>query len=121
MAHVKVDFNFNPGTCNQTWIIQNPDGQITWQIATAPKEVQDNKALKLNFFDYEDRVGEIDIYLSPVIDLSSVPAATLTFDVAHARFQSSNDRLQVLALINCEDITNGTVLFDKAGSLLSTG
>ncbi len=102
------------------WSIQNPDGQITWQVVTAPKESLINKALQLNCFDYEDKVGEIDTYLSPVINLTSALAATLTFDVAHARFQFSNDRLKVVALKNCEDISKGTVVYDKTGASLAT-
>ena len=102
------------------WIIHNPDGQITWEIATAPNELAANKALKLNYFDYEDKIGEIDIFLSPILDLTSAPAATLSFDVAHARYQSSNDRLQVIAITDCADILEGTVLYNKAGDELKT-
>lgn len=118
-SFIKTPFVENFNTPSR-WIIQNPDGQITWQIVTAPKETPVNKALQLNFFDYEDKVGEIDTYLSPVIDLSLAPTAILTFDVAHARFQSSNDRLKVIALTNCADISKGTVLYDKAGDSLDT-
>ncbi|MEO6106079.1 MAG: choice-of-anchor J domain-containing protein [Cyclobacteriaceae bacterium] len=102
------------------WITQNPDGQITWQVVTAPRDGPNNKALKLNFFAYEDKIGEVDTYLSPVFDLSAAPAATLIFDVAHARFQSSNDRLRVIALKSCQDLLSGTVLYDKAGESLKT-
>ncbi|MEX2234441.1 MAG: choice-of-anchor J domain-containing protein [Cyclobacteriaceae bacterium] len=110
--------NFNvppPG-----WITNNPDGQITWQIVTAANETPGNKALKLNYYDYEDKIGEIDIFLSPILDLSSAPAATLSFDVAHARYQSSNDRLQVIVLKNCEGLSQGTLLYNKPGETLKT-
>lgn len=102
------------------WITRNPDGQITWQIVTAPSDVATNKALKINFFDYEDKVGEIDVFLSPVVDLSAVPAATLSFDVAYAQYQSSNERLQVIVLTDCESRTEGTIIYDKAGDNLET-
>jgi hypothetical protein len=102
------------------WITYNPDGQVTWQIVTAPKDTPANKALKLDYFGYEDKIGEVDTYLSPVLDLSAVPAATLTFEVAHARYQSSNDRLQVVALSNCQDISQGTIVYNKAGDELKT-
>ncbi|HEU5146023.1 MAG TPA: choice-of-anchor J domain-containing protein, partial [Chryseosolibacter sp.] len=102
------------------WITRNPDGQITWQIVTAPSEVSTNKALKMDFFNYEDKVGEIDVFLSPVVDLSSVPAATLTFDVAYAQYQSSNERLQVVVLTDCAPRTEGTIIYDKAGDALQT-
>lgn len=110
--------NFN--TPPSEWVTFNPDGQITWQIVNAPNELPVNKALKLNFFEYEDKVGEVDIFYSPIIDLTSAPAATLTFDVAHARYQASNDRLQVIALVNCQHYTEGTVLYNKAGDELRT-
>ena len=117
-ASTPIAENFN--TQPQGWITQNPDGQITWQIATAPNNSPLNKALKVNFHDYEDHIGEIDIFLSPVLDLKSAPAATLTFDVAHARYQSSNDRLQVVVLTDCEDRSQGTIIYDKAGDALKT-
>ena len=117
-ASTPIAENFN--TQPQGWITQNPDGQITWEIATAPNNTPSNKALKLNFHDYEDNIGEIDIFLSPVLDLKSAPTATLTFDVAHARYQSSNDRLQVIVLTNCEDRSQGTIIYDKAGDALKT-
>jgi hypothetical protein len=113
-------FSENFNTFPAGWIIQNPDGQITWEIATAPKETAVNKALKLNYFDYEDKLGEIDVFLSPVMDLSSAPAATLSFDVAHARYQQSNDRLKVVILTNCQGINEGTVVYNKAGDTLKT-
>lgn len=102
------------------WIIHNPDGQITWEAVTAPDELATNKALKLNYFDYEDKIGEIDVFLSPILDLSAVPAATLSFEVAHARYQSSNDRLQVIVLTNCQEILDGVVVYEKAGDALKT-
>ena len=102
------------------WITRNPDGQITWQIVTAPSDVPTNKALKMDFFNYENKIGEIDIFLSPVVDLSTVPAATLTFDVAYAQYQSSNERLQVVVLTDCENRIDGTIIYDKAGDGLET-
>jgi hypothetical protein len=102
------------------WSTDNPDQQITWALAAAPDDNEDNKAIFMNFFDYEDKLGEIDVFLSPVYDLSSTPVASLVFDISHARFQSSNDRLKVVVLRDCESIDVGTVVFDKAGSALAT-
>lgn len=115
-----VPFAVNFSTQPAGWITYNPDGQITWEIVTAPNEMAGNKALKLNCFDYEDKIGEIDIFLSPVLDLSAVPALTLTFDVAHARYQASNDRLRLIVLTDCEPYSQGTIVYDKAGDALKT-
>lgn len=111
-----VDFSTPPSG----WVTYNPDGQITWQIVTAPGNTPTNQALKLNCYSYEDKVGEVDAYISPVVDLSSAPTATLAFDVAYARFQSSNDRLKVVVLADCQTLYEGTVVYNKAGDTLKT-
>lgn len=102
------------------WTIQNPDEQITWEITTAPNNYTNNKALAIRFYDYEDKLGEVDAVITPVFDLTSVPVASLLFDVAYARYQSSNDRLKVVVLRDCESIDEGTVVYDKAGFELAT-
>jgi hypothetical protein len=119
-AFASAPFTETFNTQPPDWIIQNPDGQITWQIVTAPNETPSNKALKLDCYNYEDKLGEIDIFLSPLIDLSAAPAAALSFDVAHARYLASNDRLQVILLNGCEAISQGTIVYDKAGDALRT-
>lgn len=119
-AFANAPFSEDFTTLPAGWIIHNPDGQITWQLVDAPADNANNKALKLDYFNYDDKVGEIDMFLSPVIDLSSAAAATLSFEVAHARFQLSNDRLKVIVMTDCEDMTQGTVVYSKAGDSLKT-
>lgn len=110
------DFSTQPSG----WITQNPDGQITWTISPAPGHTPGNEALKLDYYNYEDRIGEVDVFLSPVFDLSSVPAAIVTFDLAHARYQGSNDQLKVVVLTDCQDVFEGTTVYDKSGEALRT-
>ncbi|MEO7992199.1 MAG: choice-of-anchor J domain-containing protein [Chryseolinea sp.] len=103
------------------WTIQNPDQKYTWQNVIAANGNASNKAMKMAFYDYEDGEGEIDFLISPVVDLSTKTVAVLTFDVAHARFNSSNDGLRVLVLENCNsDLSQATEIYNKKGSTLST-
>jgi hypothetical protein len=103
------------------WIPSNPDGLFSWEIADAPVGTTPNKSLLLNFYDYEDSEGEIDLLVTPLIDLAQVPVALLLFDVAHARYQSSNDGLKIYLLQNCNtDINDGILVYDKSGSALAT-
>ena len=103
------------------WAVNNPDQQITWNVVSAPGSSPSNQALKLNFYDYEDGKGEIDILTTPLFDLSDAPAAYVSFDVAHARFQNSQDRLRVYVLTGCDDdLFNATILYEKAGAGLAT-
>ena len=111
------DFDVLPAS----WSVNNPDQQITWNVAAAPGSLPSNQAMKLNFYDYEDGKGEIDILTTPVFDLSEAPAAYVSFDVAHARFQNSEDRLRVYVLTGCnDDLFNGTIVYEKSGSDLAT-
>ena len=107
-------------TVPSTWKILNPDQKVTWALASTPANGS-NKAMEMDFFNYEDNLGEIDPLLTPTFSLITAPAALLKFDVAYARFQSSNDGLKVVVLTNCSaDITQGTVVYDKSGATLST-
>ena len=102
------------------WSIINPDQNYTWDLATTP-EGGTNTAMKMEFYNYEDHLGELDLLITPVFDLTSAPAALLKFDIAYARFQSSNDGLRVVLLNNCSmDISAGVEIFNKAGAALAT-
>lgn len=105
-----------------SWTVNNPDGSIGWELETAPDASPTNKAMSINFYEYEDAEGEIDFLTSPGIDLSSVSVAVLSFDVAYSRFQSSsNDGLQIYVLQNCnQNIYEGTLIYNKSGSTLAT-
>ena len=119
-ASMAIPFVENFNTIPATWFIVNPDQNLTWELATTPANGT-NKALKMSFYNYEDHQGEIDLLITPTFDLTSAPAALLKFDVAYARYQSSNDGLKVVLLTNCNvDISQGIVLYNKAGQALST-
>ena len=111
--------NFN--SIPDLWQIINPDLKTTWQIASAPKDDPSNTAAKMDFFNYEDNFGEIDLLVTPLFDLSTEPVALLLFDVAYARFQDDHDGLKVIVLSDCNaDVNQGTVVYDKSGAALQT-
>ena len=59
-----------------------------------------------------------DLILQPV-SLTGLSSATLTFDVAYARYDATfNDRLQVVVSDDCGQTFN--VVYDKASSVLAT-
>jgi hypothetical protein len=116
---VPVSEKFN--TLPDQWLMQNPDGLFSWEIANVPLGSVPNKALLMNFYDYEDSDGEIDVLVSPLIDLSTAPVALLLFDIAHARYQSSADGLKVVVLSNCNsNLNEAEMLYEKSGTTLAT-
>ena len=102
------------------WSIINPDQNYTWELATTP-EGGTNTSMRMEFFNYEDHLGELDLLITPVFDLTDAPAAQLKFDVAYARFQSSDDGLRVILLSDCSmDVSSGVVVYNKSGAALAT-
>ena len=66
-----------------TWSVVNPDGLTTWKNVTAPYLTASNKAMYMDFYNYESQ-GEQDQLVTPVLDLSNDTAAVLKFDRAYA-------------------------------------
>jgi Pregnancy-associated plasma protein-A len=104
-----------------TWSINNPDQQQTWELMPAPATLPTNTAMKLNFYEYEDANGEIDIMTTPVFNLTDAPSAYVSFSVSYAQFQNFNDGLRVYMLTDCNsDLYNGSLIYEKFGSALAT-
>jgi hypothetical protein len=96
------------------WINQNVDDDaVTWttqsNTCNANSAMINNRAI--------DNTGKKD-RLRKVIDLSNMDFATLTFDVAYARYDATKfDRLKVYA-VSCTGIQ--TLIYDKSGTALAT-
>jgi hypothetical protein len=96
------------------WINQNVDNDaVTWttqsNTCNANSAMINNRAL--------ENTGKTD-RLRKVIDLSNMDLATLTFDVAYARYDATKfDRLKVYA-VSCTGVQ--TLVYDKSGIALAT-
>lgn len=116
---IEIPFLETFSTFPSAWDISNPDQAITWQLVNLAGS---NQALKMDLYNYEDHLGEIDALITPTFNLSSAPAALLKFDVAYARFDaSSNDGLKVILLEDCNtNVNEGMVVYNKSGVELAT-
>ncbi len=106
-------------------IIRNPDQRTTWERRATPL-VSDpiNEALYIDFYKYADLEGEQDFLYSPTLDLRNVPAAVLSFRVAHAPYEDedfplSQDGLLVGVSTDC-GATIDAIIYEKFGSELAT-
>jgi hypothetical protein len=119
---IAVPFSEDFNSLDDNWMIKNPDRSYTWQITNAASNEPGNNALYLDFFNYEDQLGEQDLLYTPVFDLSNETIAFLTFDVAYSRYQSSSDDgLKVLALTDCNsNLFTATEIYNKSGGTLAT-
>lgn len=74
-------------------------------------------ALYFDCYSYSN--GVQDELTMPMMNLSNTQNATLKFDVAHKRYQTSNDRLKVQYSTDCG--ATWTTAYNKAGADLTTG
>ena len=117
LGSIRVNFTQFP----DNWVINNVDGLSTWEIVDATNDEINNKALFLNCYDYENE-GAIDLFTSPIIDLTGFSSAQLSFDVAYSKYPNiDNEALLVIAASKCDNpLTNGDTLYFKAADALKT-
>lgn len=114
---VSEPFNTLPAT----WIVGNPDNQITWVNTLAPDGSPTNKAMMIEYFSYEN-AGVMDYLNSPAFTINTPANSQLRFDLAYALFAGQDeDALFVYALPGCNpDLGNAVLLYSKVGDQLST-
>ena len=109
-------FNSQP----TNWTIVNPDNGTTWSNVTAPKSSGSNKAMFMDFYNYQSS-GATDQMISPFL---SIPAsnAVLRFDRAYAMFPGvTTESLRILVLPGCStDPSQAIEVYKKTGSTLAT-
>jgi len=103
------------------WTIYNPDNQITWANVIAPDNSPVNRAMKMNFYDYQNE-GVLDWVITPAFSMTIPSIAQLRFDLAYAQYSGqTGDALKVYALRGCNrDLTQAILLYDKADAALAT-
>jgi len=117
---VNNDFQISPFP-GQGFGIENPDNNITWQIALGVTGVTGNStnAARINNFNYND-AGQEDVLVSPVIDLTNSNGALLQFDLAYAQFQpGSDDELVITVSDDCGNTFNN-IVYSRSGATLAT-
>jgi hypothetical protein len=109
-------FNTTPAN----WQIVNPDNGTTWKNVTAAKSTASNKAMYLDFYDYQNP-GAKDQLISPFINVPN-DDALMKFDHAYAMFpNTTTESLRILVAAGCStDLANAVEVYNKSGSLLAT-
>ena len=104
------------------WSLRNDDNSLTWEIADAVNELPGNRAIKMNFFDYDNADGEYDYLISPGLDFTNFTDVSLSFKVAYAQFSvSSRDGLIVAVSTDCgNSYALADYVFQESGNALAT-
>ncbi|MFN8144497.1 MAG: T9SS type A sorting domain-containing protein [Bacteroidia bacterium] len=96
------------------WNIINGGDAVTWTRSTAG--LNGAGSAKMDF--YNSPSGDVDALQLPAMDLSGLQDASLTFDLSHARYQTSNDNLKIKVSADCGG--TWTTVFNKTGAALAT-
>jgi hypothetical protein len=104
------------------WVINNPDKSFTWEKRNVTLDGQTQPVVYIRHYEYEGP-GQLDYFISPIIDLAKYPNAQLVFEVAHAPYNQAGfqDELIVSVSEDCGsnfDLIN--VNYRKSGTRLET-
>jgi PKD repeat protein len=102
------------------WTLANGGNTVTWAratVGTAP--TTGNSAMMDNFTSSTTIAGDVDDLKTPALNLTGYTSATLTFDVAYARYNATySDTLNVVVSTDCGQ--TWTTAYNKGGSTLAT-
>ena len=103
----------------ENWILENPENNATWERAGVGGFGSSSASAKMDFYSpNSNTTGEFDFLSTGTFDMDALETLELSFSYAHARFQTSNDRLRVYLTDGCGSILN--VLWQQSGLGLAT-
>lgn len=101
------------------WILHNPDNDNAWQRATTVGGYGTSTACAYYNNYSVDVTGTKDAMYTPKYDFSGLTSASLSFDVAYARYDATySDTLAVFISLDCG--ATFTQIYLKGGSTLAT-
>ncbi len=104
------------------WIISNPDQSFTWERTNISIGGQSQQAVFIRHYEYEGN-GELDFFISPIVDLNRYPNAQLVFEMAHAPYNQAGFADELIIAVS-EDCGSNFDLIDvdyqKSGPRLET-
>ncbi len=96
-----MEFFEDGGLERQEWERQNPDADFSWELATVPSDLPDNKAVVIpihgtNSLSHRDRL------ITPAVNLSGLTQAYLMFKHAYAQYEAAlSDSLIIYVSADC--------------------
>mgnify|MGYP003648805010 CR=1 FL=1 len=104
------------------WTVSNPDDLRTWEKTNLTISGTAQDMVYIRHYEYEAQ-GQLDYYISPVINLAQYPNAQLVFELAYAQYDQSGFTDELIVAIsqdcgNTFDIANAP--YQKSGQLLET-
>lgn len=119
---VSLPYTNNLSTFPTPWNISNPDNLMTWEKRSLTLSGAAQDLVYIRNYEYE-APGQLDYFISPIINLAQYPNAQLVFEMAYAPYDQAGftDGLIVAISQDCGntfDIANAP--YDKNGVQLQT-
>jgi len=104
------------------WTIDNPDELKTWEKINLTISGNPQDLLVIKHYEYE-AIGQLDYFISPIIDLAKYPNAQMVFEVAYGPYDEDglDDKLYVAISGDCGntfDLANAP--YSKSAQQLET-
>lgn len=105
---------------SQGWSVINPNpGSIQWKRFILGTDSTNTACVKMDNYNRDTEDGNLDHLITPFLDFRAVADYTLSFKVAHARYNAQYiDHLQVFVTTDCEN--TWTKVYDKSSTELTT-
>ncbi|MCH7401878.1 M43 family zinc metalloprotease [Belliella kenyensis] len=102
-----LPYALNLSSDTNNWIIRNPDNSFTWEKISLPISGTNQDLMRIQNFLYE-ATGALDFFISPSINLNNFPNAQLTFNMAHAPYNSAgiSDAMFIAVSTDCGNTFN---------------
>ena len=119
---ISLPFTANLNNFPGQFTVENPDENFTWEQKTITISNNSQPVISVSNYDYE-APGELDYFISPLINLEQYPNAQLVFEMAYANYEQAGfeDQLIVAVSQDCGnnfDLANAT--YQKFGQSLET-
>ncbi|MEB2785815.1 M43 family zinc metalloprotease [Algoriphagus persicinus] len=119
---VSLPYTEDFSTFPTPWSISNPDDLKTWESRNLTISGTSQDLVYVRHYEYEAQ-GQLDYFISPIINLAQFPNAQLVFEMAYAQYDQSGftDELTVAISQDCGntfDIANAP--YKKSGRQLET-
>lgn len=121
-GEINLPYTFSVQNFPSDWVINNPDQSFTWERRNVTINGQIQPVVFIRHYEYEGP-GQLDYFISPIVDLAKYPNAQLAFEVAHAPYNQAGfqDELIISVSEDCGsnfDLVN--VNYRKSGTRLET-
>lgn len=106
-ANLSLPYTFTNTAFNQTWVVDNPDGGLTWEQLQLNISGTTQNVIRLQHYEY-DAIGQLDYLISPQFNLTQNPEAQLTFLMAYGPYEAQGfgDDLLIAISTDCGNTFN---------------